>query len=155
MSVSLTLKKCTSERNRMVKSFVAEVDIQLTGTFKEGQSLLSPSFTIESSSNLSEYNYCVITEFGRSYFMKVESVQTNIWRLNLEVDALSSFSAEIVNCLGIAKRTAAPEMINYYMNDGALYTEQREVITYHHFIRNNAEATLGDDDYMYLLVAGG
>ena len=155
-SVSIKLRKCLSEAIRLEKTFATTqgVDITLSGDFREGQSILSPEFTIESSTNLSGYNYCEIATFGRSYFMKVTAVQKNIWKLSLDVDVLSSYAAGIKNCDAFVKRTEAPEKINFYMNDGTLFTEQREVITYQTFKKNQQDATLGTDTY-YLIVAGG
>lgn len=155
-SVSIKLRKCLSEAIRLVKTFdtTTGIDITLSGDFREGQSILTPEFTIESAVNLSDYNYCEIATFGRSYFMKVTAVQTNIWKLTLDVDVLSTYATGIKACDAFVKRTEAPDKINFYMNDGSLYTEQREVITYQTFKKNNADASLGTDSY-YLMVAGG
>lgn len=155
-SVSIKLRKCLSEANRLVKTFdtTTGVDITLSGDFREGQSILSPEFTIESAVDLSGYNYCEIATFGRSYFMKVTAVQKNIWKLNLDVDVISTYADGIKASKAFVKRTAEKTRINYYMNDGALYTEQRESVTYHDFVKDNVPATLGNEQY-YLLVAGG
>ena len=153
-SINLTLRKCESEANRLTKVFTSGADLTFSGDFREGQSILTPEFTIETSTNLSTYNYAEITEFGRSYFMKVTALQKDIWKLTLEVDVLSTYETGIKNCDAFVKRTENSGMINYFMNDGALYTEQREVITYHDFMKNNVKATFGTDSY-YLLVAGG
>lgn len=155
-SVSIKLRKCLSEAIRLEKTFdtTTGVDITLSGDFREGQSILTPEFTIESSTNLSEYNYCEISTFGRSYFMKVTAVQRNIWKLSLDVDVLSTYATGIKASKAFVKRTEQGDKINYFMNDGALYTEQREVITYHDFMKNNVKASFGAPSY-YLLVAGG
>ena len=153
-SINLKLRKCESEAIRLTKTFTSGADLSFTGDFREGQSILTPEFTIETSTNLSAYNYAEITEFGRSYFMKVTAVQKDIWKLSLEVDVLSTYSAGIKACQAFVKRTEASGKINFYMNDGALYTEQREVVTYHTFKKDGVNATLGSDSY-YLIVAGG
>ena len=153
-SITIKLRKCESERNRLTKTFTSGVDITLSGDFREGQSILTPEFIIETSSNLSMYNYCEITEFSRSYFMKVTAVQKNIWKLSLEVDVLSTYATGIKACQAFVKRTEDSTKINFYMNDGALYTEQREVVTYHTFKKDGEDATFGTDSY-YLIVAGG
>lgn len=155
-SVSIKLRKCLSEAIRLEKTFdtTQGTDITLSGDFREGQSILTPEFTIESAFNLSDYNYCEISTFGRSYFMKVEAIQKNIWKLILEVDVLSTYASGIKDCDAFVKRTEASGKINFYMNDGALYTEQREVVTYHTFKKDGVNATLGSDSY-YLIVAGG
>ena len=155
-SVSIKLRKCLSEAIRLEKTFdtTQGVDITFSGDFREGQSILAPEFAIESAANLSDYNYCEIPTFGRSYFMKVTALQRNVWKLTLEVDVLSTYVTGIKACPAFVKRTEASGKINFYMNDGALYTEQREVVTYHTFKKDGVNATLGSDSY-YLIVAGG
>ena len=154
MSVNLTLRKCTSEENRLTKEFVSGVDIVLSGTFKESQDVLDPVFTIETSTNLSDYNYVEITDFGRKYFMKPEVDFTGLWTLHCHVDVLSTYATGIKASQALVKRTEDPDKINYYVNDGSLFTEQREIITYQVFKKDGVEATLGTPSY-YLIVAGG
>mgnify|MGYP003295785889 CR=1 FL=1 len=151
--ITMVLRKNLSEENRVIKSF-ADADVTLEGTFKEQQNLLRPEITIETDLNLSTYNYCEIAEFGRKYFMKPHVIQTHIWTLELEVDVLSTYADGIGNSEALVKRTGKEGKMNFYINDGVLYTEQREVITYHDFMKNNVEATFGTPSY-YLLVAGG
>jgi len=152
--INLKLRKCTSEANRITKAFIANADIMIQGNFKTSENVLAPVIQVESNTDLSEYNYAEITEFGRSYFMQCRADYNNIWTLTLKVDALSSFAAGIKASPALAKRTAKTGMINYYMNDGVFFTEQREVVTYHTFKKNGTNATMGTDAY-YLLVAGG
>lgn len=44
--------------------------------------------------------------------------------------------------------------MNFYINDGVFYTEQREIVDYKTFKKNNEDAVFGTDSY-YLIVAGG
>lgn len=154
----IKLRKCTSENNRLTKSFEGDdehpVDKTYEGTLREAVDVLSPKIKIETEDNLSGYNYVEISDFGRKYFVRIQSVQKNIWELDCEVDVLSTYAAYIKNCYAIVKRTAKKGKINYYMNDGAFYTEQRQVVTYHAFKKSGQFAKLGSEAY-YLLVAGG
>ena len=154
MSVTLTVRKCLSEEIRVDKTFDSTADIQLSGNFHENEDVLNPVITIETSVNLSGYNYVEITDFGRKYFMKPEVINNKLWRLVCRVDVLSTYAAGILASSALVSRTAKDDKINYYINDGALYTEQREVIEYHTFKKENVPATLGNDSY-YLIVAGG
>ena len=154
MSVNLKIRKCTSEEIRLTKSFVANVDVSMEGVFRENEDLLNPIITVETSTNLSDYNYVEITQFGRSYFMRPEVVNNKLWRLHCRVDVLNTYAAGIKNSEALVKRTEDNDKINFYINDGALYTEQREKITYHQFKKDNVAATFGTDTY-YLIVAGG
>lgn len=154
MSVNLKIRKCTSEEIRLTKTFIANVDVTLEGVFRENEDILNPIITVETSTNLSDFNYVEITQFGRSYFMRPEVVNNKLWRLHCRVDVLSTYATGIKNSDALVKRTEANDKINFYINDGALYTEQREKITYHKFKTGNVPASFGTDTY-YLIVAGG
>lgn len=150
--INLKLRKCLSEANRMTKTFTANVDIDLQGNFKTPEDIIDPVIQVETATDLSMYNYAEITEFGRKYFMKARADYNNIWTLTLHVDALSTFADGIKASKALVKRTG--NKINYYINDGTFYTEQRQIITYHTFKKDGVNATLGSESY-YLLVAGG
>lgn len=153
MSVTITLKKCISEANRLTKSFTG-TDKIYTGTFKDPEDLLTPKIRISTTDDLSAYNYCTITEFGRSYFVRLQVIQQGIWELDCNVDVLSTYAAGIKASQALVKRTNAAGKINYYMNDNVFFTEQRQVVTYHTLKKNGANAKLGTYGF-YLLVAGG
>ena len=154
MSVTMTLRKCLSEEIKVSKEFDSTADIQLSGNFRENEDILNPVITIETTVNLSGYNYVEIAAFGRKYFMKPEVINNKLWRLVCRVDVLSTYAAGIKASSALVSRTAKDDKINYYINDGALYTEQREVIEYFTFKIGGQPATLGSDSY-YLIVAGG
>lgn len=154
----IKLRKCTSENNRLTKSFEGDeehpVDKIYEGTPREAVDVLSPKIKIETDDNLSGYNYAEISDFGRKYFVRIQCIQKNIWELDCEVDVLSTYAAYIKNCYAVVKRTAKKGKINYYMNDGVFFTEQRQIVTYHAFKKGGDFATLGSENY-FLLVAGG
>lgn len=154
MSFNIKLRKMTSENNKIGKSFISNDDITLTGTFKTSVDVIDPVIQIQTDTNLSAYNYVEIATLGRSYFMTPTVDNNKLWTLTCHVDVLETYSAGIKACKALVQRTAKDSMIDYYYNDGSLYTEQREVITYQTFKKDNADATLGTDSY-YLIVAGG
>ena len=154
MSFDIMLRKCTSENNKIGKSFVAEVDITLNGTFKSSVDVLDPVIQIQTDTNLSAYNYVEIAQLGRKYFMSPTVDNNKLWTLTCHVDVLETYADGIKACEALVQRTAKDSMIDYYYNDGSLYTEQRSVITYQNFKKENVNATLGTDTY-YLIVAGG
>ena len=155
--ITFTLRKCLSEANRLTKTFVTTqgTDKTFTGLFKEPHSLLNPVITVETTDDLSDYNYCEIPTFKRKYFCNVTAVGYKLWKLTLEVDVLSTYETGIKASPAIVKRTEKADKINYYMNDGIFFTEQRQIVTYHTLKKDGANATLGSGTYYYLLVAGG
>lgn len=154
MSFDIKLRKCTSENNKIGKDFVSGVDVTLNGTFKSSVDVINPVIQIQTDTNLSEYNYVEIATLGRKYFMSPTVDNNKLWTLTCHVDVLDTYEAGIKACEALVQRTAKDSMIDYYFNDGSLYSEQREVITYQTFKKDNADATLGTDTY-YLIVAGG
>ena len=155
MSVHVTLRKCVSEANRVHKEFLVGGDLALEGDFREPeQDVLHPSIRIASSKNIAEFNYVEITEFGRKYFMHPTALNNGMWRLDCDVDVLTTYATGIDNSEALVKRTAESDMINYYINDGVFYTEQRERVTYTTFKKNGEDASFGTPSY-YMIVAGG
>lgn len=155
--ITITLRKCLSEANRVTKSFATGVDKNYSGTFRDAQDVLTPKIKIETDDDLSLYNYCEISAFGRKYFARAQALQYKLWEIDCEVDVLSTYATGIKASEALVKRTqdyAANDKINYYMNDGVFFTEQRQVVTYQTFKKNGVDATMGTDSY-YLLVAGG
>ena len=154
MSFDIKLRKMTSENNKIGKNFVSTDDLTLNGSFKTSVDVINPVIQIQTDTNLSLYNYVEIETLGRKYFMTPTVDNNKLWTLTCHVDVLDTYEAGIKASAGLAQRTAASDKINYYINDGALYTEQREVIEYFTFKKDGAAATLGNESY-YLLVAGG
>lgn len=154
MSLDIKLRKCTSENNKIGKSFITADDITLNGTFRSSVNVTDPVIQIQTDTNLSAYNYVEIPTLNRKYFMTPIVDSNKLWTLTCHVDVLDTYADGIKACKALVTRTAKADMIDYYYNDGSLYTEQRDVVTYHNFKRNGADATLGTDTY-YLIVAGG
>lgn len=152
--MTILLRRTTSENNRLDKVFISEIDKEFTGYLREAADVLTPKIKIETSDDLSRYNYAEISDFHRKYFISVQLIQKNIWEISCEVDVLSTYASQIKECYGLVKRTAKKGKINYYMNDGVFYTEQRQIVTHHAFKKSGEFAKLGTENY-YLLVAGG
>ena len=94
MAFTITLYKTSSENNRVTKSLANAKS--LTGELRNQTSVLTPSIRIESSDNISGYNYCHIPEFGRYYYISdITSVRTNCWVINLRCDVLMSYADQI------------------------------------------------------------
>lgn len=150
---SLTLRKCKSEKIHLTKDFVADADIVLPGDFRNIVDILNPVIQIESSSDLSLYNYVEIPLFNRKYFCTCKALYNDVWEISCHVDVLSTYASAIKSSEAFVQRTNKKGKTNYYMNDGAFYPEQRTVTTYHTFKDGGAITSLSDWQY-YLIVAG-
>ena len=82
--------------NERINKILSE-DITLTGSIRGESSVIKPSILIEAT-NISDYNYCYIAEFGRYYYINnIISVRNSLWRIECSVDVLMSFQTQILN----------------------------------------------------------
>lgn len=103
MAFTISLFKTASENNRVVKTLTDEK--QLSGELRNQTSVLNPSIRIESSDNISTYNYAYISEFGRYYYITdIVSVRTNCWTVSLRCDVIMSYSDQIKAITGVVVR---------------------------------------------------
>ena len=112
MAFTISLFKTASENNRVVKVLTNEK--QLYGELRNQTSVLNPNIRIESSYNISGYNYCYISEFGRYYYITdIVSVRTNCWVISLRCDVLMSYKDEIQSMNVILNNTQETGLSNY------------------------------------------
>ena len=112
MAFTISLFKTASENNRVVKVLTDEK--QLSGELRNQTSVLNPTIRIESSDNISGYNYCYISEFGRYYYITdIVSVRTNCWVISLRCDVLMSYKDEIQSMNVILNNTQETGLSNY------------------------------------------
>lgn len=112
--VSLNIGTCSDAENRLDKTFTAA--LQLTGTLKDNTSILDPVILIESSGNLSGYNYAEITDFNRFYYIKdMVIVGAKLWELHMHVDVLKTYCSGIIAAPSIIAKSA--NRFNMYLND--------------------------------------
>lgn len=103
MAFTISLFKTVSENNRVVKTLTDEK--QLSGELRNQTSVLNPSIVIESTENISTYNYAYISEFSRYYYItEIISVRTNCWAISLRCDVLMSYKTEINSIVGVVVR---------------------------------------------------
>ena len=145
--MEIILYNTTSEKNEINKSLSNTATF--IGTLRDMTSVLSPEINIESSSNLSAYNYCHISDFGRYYFIKdVKSVRNDLWRISLKVDVLMSFKVDILASHGILKHSET--IGDLYLSDNSwesLVKDKTDIITF-------SSGLLDSGEYI-LITAGG
>lgn len=125
MSFTIILKTNNSRDNARNKNTTDIVT--LTGTLREGSSIVDPSILIEYSGNLASCNYAEISEFGRAYFVRnIEHVRNNIYQISMHCDVLSSAGSNFDNCTGIVRRQ---EYINNgYLDDGVIKSYNNPIV---------------------------
>lgn len=148
--MTITLYQNLSEPHRLDKAL--RNGKEYSGNLKDSSSVVDPSFIIESTSDLSLYNYCYIPEFHRFYYITgIEVVRTNLWAISCHVDVLMSFKSNIRSLSGIISRQEW--QYNLYLNDDKLLVEcDRDIMTLGF---NNPLSSPSSGRSFVLTVAGG
>ena len=88
MYISLLVNN--SPANVVNKNVTIKKTVQ--GNLREGSSVVDPVILFELDENPTLYNYAIITEFNRSYFITDWVCErTGLWRATMHCDVLSSF----------------------------------------------------------------
>lgn len=91
----------------------------LTGTLKEGCSIISPDITVDYKAAYIKANYAYIADFGRYYFFREPpDIGGDTMILHLYADALYNYRNEVLSADCIAERSSS----NYdlYVDDSAV-----------------------------------
>ena len=73
-------------------------------TFRNTEEILNPVIRINTSDNLSDYNYAYVQRYGRYYFVKPAVGPNNLWTLSAHVDVLMSHKTELLSLSGTMVR---------------------------------------------------
>lgn len=158
--MTLNFKVNTSEPNRLTRTFEGETKT-MQGHLRAPASVLTPSITVEDGASLAGYNYLEIPDFGRSYYITgLTAISNNLWQVDARVDVLGTYADTIKNSSGIIERRS--EGYNAYIDDGALWSEDRTIRTVHHFkgddaydVDENGYVFIEPDNFEYILIIGG
>ena len=125
MAFEIKLCQNNSETNKIGKDVV--VLSTMSGTLKDGTSLIDPTVLIESSS-VPVCNYAVIGAFNRKYFVKdIRSVRNNLWEISMHVDVLDSYEQAIKATKAIVARNEFDYKL--YLNDDRWWLSQKRFVT--------------------------
>lgn len=114
--MEVRLYKNKSEYNRVVKDISSETIF--TGTARYPISVLSPIINIETTLDLSSFNYMRILDFNRYYFItKIDIVRNTLWQLTTSVDVLMTYAGDIKKSVALIDVTGAVENTSPYIMD--------------------------------------
>lgn len=117
---SINLYICSDENNKITKTNLSGLK-QYTGVFRDEINVMTPVFQIETTDNLSGYNYAYIADFSRYYFVKdIKAVRNGLWEFSLSVDVLMSYAAGILALPAVIRRNE--NLFNMYLNDSNYMT---------------------------------
>jgi hypothetical protein len=98
--------------------------VSLTGTLREGCSIIDPVIRISDSqfnnSHAASCNYAKVDEFGRYYFVNDIVSNGKFWEIHMHCDVLSSFQTDLKKLDAIIARNE--NKYNLYLQDGLMKT---------------------------------
>lgn len=116
-------------------------------------SILNPIIEIETDVNLSTFNYAVIDDFYRCYFITdITVVSDRFWKLTLKCDVLTTYSEDIRNLQANVLRNSS--LMNLMLEDNALNTYSDERVQCINF-PNSLTSNSNNQFKYYLAVIGG
>ena len=113
MAVTVKLYKVTDDDSVVSKSLGTAKEYSCTLTHE--QEILAPEVSIQTSDNLSDYNYMYIERYGRYYYAKISTTPNGFWRIKGRVDVLMSHKTELLALTGTLERSET--VYNGFLND--------------------------------------
>lgn len=148
MSVNFTLYINSSPRKKVGDKSLSNAK-SFDCLLKDDTSDMDPTLIIETSDNLSGYNYMYCSHFGKYYFITDrEVIGYNLWRITAHEDVLESFASGIKANTAVIKRQQ--NKYNLYLDDPDFHVYNYERIQTLKFPSNNFSKTL-----QYVLVTNG
>lgn len=126
--MTINFFKYNGEKNKIHKEGQLQQIDSISGTLREGSSIVNPSILIEGDvSKFVKCNYIAIPEFGRRYFVENITSETNeLFRVTAHVDVLSTYAAEIDKMDCVIRRHESQALSSGFLDDGKLMTDVDE-----------------------------
>lgn len=127
MPYSLTFKRNKSPVNKLTKSFDTNT-LTVSVVMKENTDVFRPTFTVQTNSNLWDYNYIDGSSFtGRQYFITdIRSIGNGRFEVDAKTDVLSTWNTEIKSNSAVIKRQEG--VFNLYLDDPEFHVLNNERI---------------------------
>lgn len=146
---NISLYICTDENERINKTNLS-AQKDYSGYFRDEINVMTPVFQIETTDNLSGYNYANISDFGRYYFVKaIKAVRNGLWELSLAVDVLMTYRTALADVKIIAARSEVN--FNQMLTDKERATYQDKRTQTYNFPRSLD----ANGNKYYLVLTGG
>lgn len=134
--------------NRCIKKNLLE-KISFDVTLREESSIINPIILLKNSLSL-RYNYAYIPEFKRYYYINnIESVRNDLWSIEMKVDPLMSFKADILSLKVVVDKQSDINNGDEYIDDSSLVADNLMFNTVYNF------STGFNDNGEYILITAG
>ena len=145
---NITFKHCNCENYRVTKTFTGST-FSVNFHFKDTRSVLDPVIIINTSTDLTSFNYAEIGAFNRKYFVTdIKVVRENTYEISLHVDVLATYDSQIRSVKADVRRQE--NNFNMYLDDPEFHVYNNEFIQVKTFSNSSFKK-----DFEYVLVTAG
>lgn len=143
-NVSVKLYTVSDDNKVVSKHLGTSTDFDCV--IKETTDVTAPVLRIQTSTNLSGFNYCYIERYGRYYFVdKIETTPNGLWQLYCRCDVLMSYKSQIKTLSGTINRSE--NTYNVYLNDS-----EYKALAYRKIITKQFPTAIDDDCFILMTV---
>lgn len=115
-------------------------------SIKEQTDITNITLRIQTTDNLSAYNYVYVSEYGRYYFIdRIETTPTGFWVLSCRCDVLMSFADQILDLKGTVTRSES--LFNMYLMD-----DRYKAYAYRDIVTKQFPSAIEDDSCILMTV---
>ena len=139
---------CSNNDEKNVIDKVLSMYNNVNGVLRDASSIIDPVITVEIE-NPSNYNYAIIPDFNRHYFItNITSIRNGLWQIEMHVDVLKSFADQIKSCRAILANSETTNATPYMEGDlfRSLVKDKTDIIKFQHGLLESGE---------YILITAG
>lgn len=115
MSLTINLYKISDDKNVVTKTLGTALDV--SGVARGSFPVTGGTITVETSTDITKYNYCYVQDTGRYYYIdNIDILRNTLYLLDLKVDVLMTYDAQIRALTGTVDRQE--NLYNGYIQDG-------------------------------------
>ena len=144
-SITIDLYNVSDDNEKIDKTLGTAKEFT-SSTIKEQTDVTNITLRIQTTDNLSGYNYAYVSEYGRYYFIdKIETTPTGYWVLSCRCDVLMSFKADILALKGTVTRSES-------LYNGYLIDNEYKAYAYRNIVTKQFPNGLTDDTFILMTV---
>ena len=111
-----------SSDNRCIQKNLLE-ECNFEGTLRDSSSIINPIILLKNPIP-PRYNYAYIPDFKRYYYINnIESVRNDLWSIEMKVDPLMSFKADILSLKVVVDKQSDITNGDEYIDDSSLISD--------------------------------
>lgn len=138
---------CNNDEKNVIDKVLYNYN-NINGVLRDASSIIDPIITVEIE-NPSIYNYAIIPDFKRHYFINnITSIRNGLWQIELHVDVLKSFADQIKSCRAILSNSEVTNATPYMEGDlfRSLVKDKTDIIKFPNGLLDSGE---------YILITAG